>query len=66
MIGDDRIKGAYLYQFHLSGDKLGSTNVVAHKIINNDDKPVFHKNYRYPNILREEDENKLMNSSQAV
>ena len=44
----------YLYQFHLHGDKLGATTIVTHKIITNDNKPVFHKNYRYPNILREE------------
>ena len=44
----------YLYQFHLHGDKLGATTFVTHKTITNDNKPVSHKNYRYPNILREE------------
>ena len=46
--------GDYLYQFHLPGDKLGATSVVAHKIVTYDSKPVFHKNYRYPSILRNE------------
>ena len=38
--------GAYLYPFHLPGDKLASTNLVTHSIITTDNKPVFHKNYR--------------------
>lgn len=35
-------------QFYLPGDKLGPTNVLKHKIIKTDKKPIFVKQYRYP------------------
>ena len=44
----------YSEQFHLPSDKLGSTNVVTHKIITTDNKPIHTKQYRYPPIHREE------------
>ena len=48
------ILGDYIYQFHLPGDKLGSTTEVSHKIITSNKHPINHKQYRSPQILKEE------------
>ena len=44
----------YPYQFHLPGDKLKSTNVLKHNICTTDDEPVFTRQYRYPQVHKEE------------
>ena len=48
------ILGDYLYQFHLLGDKLGSTNLVSHEIVTTDKKPINQRQYRNPKILKGE------------
>ena len=48
------ILGDYLYQFHLPGDKLGSTTEVSHEIITVNKHPINQKQYRSPQILKEE------------
>ena len=48
------ILGAYLHQFHLPGDKLGSITEVSHEIITVNKHPVKQKQYRSPQILKEE------------
>lgn len=53
------VLGDHLYQFHLPGDKLGSTNLTTHKIVTTDEVPVVTKNYRHPNALRAEIENQV-------
>lgn len=39
--------------FHLSGDKLGKTGVVKHKIPTSNQAPIHVKQYRYPTIHRD-------------
>lgn len=41
-------------QFYLPGDKLGKTNILKHKIITSDEKPIYVKQYRYPPVHRDE------------
>ena len=48
------ILGDYLFQFHLPGDKLGSTNLVSHEIVMTDKKPINQRQYRNPEILKGE------------
>lgn len=40
--------------FYLSGEDLGSTIEILHRIITTDHNPVFKKQYRFPPIHREE------------
>ena len=44
----------YSSQFHLPGDSLGATTVLAHKILTTDENPINTKQYRYPPIHRDE------------
>lgn len=44
----------HLFQFHLPGDKLGSTKEVQHKIETTDNVPVNSKYPRYPEVHKEE------------
>ena len=48
------ILGDFLYQFYLTGDKLETTSLLAHKIIHVDEKHIQMKQYRYSQTLREE------------
>ena len=52
-----QIINAFPYQFHLPTDKLGCTSVVAHKIITTDEKAVYVRQYRQPQIHKEEIKN---------
>ena len=40
--------------FFKNGDKLSFTNEVKHKILTNDDIPIYSKSYRYPYIYKDE------------
>ena len=40
----------YSKQLYLPSDKLGSTNIVTHKIITTDNKPIHTKQYRHSPI----------------
>lgn len=42
------------FQFCLPGDRLGSTDVLKHRIITTDDIPINTKPYRYPQIQKDE------------
>lgn len=48
------------YQFHLPTDKLGMTEVVSHKIVTTDEKVINVKQYRYPQIHKEEIRNQVL------
>ena len=55
----------FSYQFHLSADRLGSSNVTNHTIITTDENPINTKQYRFPQIHKTEIEkqvNSLLNS----
>ena len=49
------------YQFHLSSDKLGHTDILKHKIITTYEKSINVKQYRYPHIHKEEIQNEVSN-----
>lgn len=49
-----RIISKYPYQFYLPGDKLIGTNVIKHKIITTDEVPINTRQYRYPQVHKEE------------
>lgn len=42
------------FQFSLPGDKLGSTDVLKHKIATTDEIPINTKQYRYPQVHKQE------------
>ena len=44
----------FSYRFFLDGDKLGSTNVIMHKIHTTDETPTFQRQYRPAEIHNEE------------
>ena len=44
----------YPYQFHLPGDKLRSTNVLKHHIRTTDDEPINVRQYRCPQVQKNE------------
>ena len=44
----------YSHLFRLSEDKLGSTNVIKHKIVTTDKTSINVKEYRYPHIHKDE------------
>lgn len=46
-------------QFHLPGDKLNATTVLTHKIITTDPSPINTKQYRYPQIHKNEIQNQV-------
>ena len=52
-----QIMNQFPYQFHLPTDKLGSTNLVKHKIIMTAQKAINVKQYRYPHIHKEQVQN---------
>ena len=49
------------YQFHLSSDKLGYTDIVKHKIITTHEKSINVKQYCYPHIPKDEIQNQASN-----
>ena len=56
----------FSYQFHLSADRLGSSNVTQHTIITTDEIPINTKQYRFPHIHKNEIETQvssLLNSN---
>ena len=56
----------FSYQFHLSTDRLGSSNVTQHTIITTDEIPINTKQYRFPQIHKNEIETQvssLLNSN---
>jgi len=50
----DKLLKEYSDLFQLSGDALGYTNAMQHKISTTDSRPVHTKQYRYPPIHKEE------------
>ena len=60
------IVNEFSYQFHLSTDRLGSSNVTQHTIITTDEIPINTKQYRFPQIHKNEIETQvssLLNSN---
>lgn len=60
------IVNEFSYQFHLSTDRLGSSNVTQHIIVTTDEIPINTKQYRFPQIHKSEIEtqvNSLLNSN---
>lgn len=50
----EKLINKYSDVFQITGDKLGYTNAVQHKIVTTDDQPIHTKQYRYPPTHREE------------
>ena len=42
------------YQFHLPSDELGLTDTIQHSIITADEIPINTKQYRFPQVYKEE------------
>lgn len=47
------------YQFLLPGDELNSTEILKHKIITTDELPINTKQYRYPQVHKQEIQNQI-------
>ena len=56
-----QIINQFPYQFHLPADKLGCTNTVKHKILITDEKVINVKQYRHPQIHKEEVQKQVKN-----
>ena len=41
-------------QFHVPGEKLTATHVLQHRIITTDDQPINTRQYRFPQLHKEE------------
>lgn len=49
-----RLVTNYAERFHLPGEPLGATSMSKHRIFTTDDRPINVKQYRYPQIHKEE------------
>ena len=41
-------------RFHIPGEKLSATNILQHQISTTDDRPINTRQYRFPQIHKEE------------
>ena len=51
----------FLYQFYLSANKLGHTDIVEHKIKTTEEKSINVKQYRYTYVHKEEIQKQVSN-----